>query len=92
MSSSPENKDEAHGHNHISRVETAQSINLSMEMFEKIYLNPANRVKGDLRRTFANPTPLSVDTTPSEVDCAADAIASGRCWACLSPRPLWHAP
>lgn len=35
-----------------------QSVTITNEMFEKLYLNPANRVKGDLRQTFANPTPL----------------------------------
>ncbi|WPG99241.1 Hypothetical protein R9X50_00205200 [Acrodontium crateriforme] len=45
---------------HITRTETAGSLNLSMEMFEKLYLAPANRVHGDLRKTFANPTPLPI--------------------------------
>ena len=40
---------------HLNRVETAQSVNISMEMFEKLYLSPENKVKGDLRKTFANP-------------------------------------
>ncbi|KAM3507868.1 hypothetical protein MY10362_001526 [Beauveria mimosiformis] len=37
-----------------------QSVTITNEMFEKLYLNPANnRVKGhDLGQTFANPTPL----------------------------------
>ncbi|KAJ6790073.1 hypothetical protein PWT90_06914 [Aphanocladium album] len=35
-----------------------QSVTVSNEMFEKLYLNPASRVKGSLRQTFANPTPL----------------------------------
>jgi hypothetical protein len=42
----------------LNRVQTAQSVNISMEMFEKMYLAPQNRIKGELRRTFANPTPL----------------------------------
>jgi hypothetical protein len=29
-----------------------------LQMFEKLYLNPKTDVKGDLRGTFANPTPL----------------------------------
>ncbi|KAK5136310.1 hypothetical protein LTR08_003683 [Meristemomyces frigidus] len=36
------------------------SINISAELFEKLYLNLPNRVSGDLRRTFANPTPLAL--------------------------------
>ena len=42
----------------IFRSDTAHSINISREMFEKFYLQPQNRVHGDLRQTFANPTPL----------------------------------
>ncbi|EGP86739.1 unnamed protein product [Zymoseptoria tritici ST99CH_1A5] len=46
------------GVDQLSRIQTAQSVNISMEMFEKLYLNPENRVRGHLRSTFANPTPL----------------------------------
>jgi hypothetical protein len=42
----------------LQREITAQSVNISMEMFEKLYLSPQNRVKGQLRKTFGNPTPL----------------------------------
>ena len=42
----------------LTRSETLQSINLTQEQFEKLYLTPPNKVSGDLRRTFANPTPL----------------------------------
>jgi hypothetical protein len=44
---------------HLNRMETAQSVSMSMEMFEKLYLAPESKVKGSLRRTFGNPTPLS---------------------------------
>lgn len=44
----------------LERIRTAQSVNISAELFEKLYLNPPNRVHGDLRKTFANPTPLYV--------------------------------
>jgi uncharacterized protein len=47
----------------LKRTETAQSVNMSMEMFEKLYLSPANKVSGDLRRTFGNPTPLYVESS-----------------------------
>lgn len=33
---------------------------MSPELFEKLYLQPINNVKGDLRKTFANPTPLGL--------------------------------
>ncbi len=44
----------------LRRIKTAGSISISPELFEKIYLSPQNNVKGDLRRTFGNPTPLLV--------------------------------
>jgi hypothetical protein len=28
------------------------------ELFEQLYLSPKNRVKGDLRQTVGNPTPI----------------------------------
>jgi len=42
----------------IDRVNTVETINMSKEMFEKLYLQPQNMIHGDLRRTFGNPTPL----------------------------------
>lgn len=42
----------------LKRMRTAGSVNISSELFEKLYLSPANRVKGDLRKTFGNPTPM----------------------------------
>lgn len=42
----------------LQRIRTAGSISISPELFEKIYLSPQNAVKGDLRKTFGNPTPL----------------------------------
>ncbi|OCK73966.1 GPR1/FUN34/YaaH-class plasma membrane protein [Lepidopterella palustris CBS 459.81] len=44
----------------LKRIHTAGSISISPELFEKIYLSPKNRVHGDLRKTFANPTPLAL--------------------------------
>lgn len=42
----------------LQRIRTAGSISISPELFEKIYLSPQNAVKGDLRKTFGNPTPV----------------------------------
>jgi hypothetical protein len=42
----------------LRRIRTAGSISISPELFEKIYLSPQNAVKGDLRKTFGNPTPV----------------------------------
>jgi len=44
----------------LRRIQTAGSISISPELFEKIYLSPQNQVKGDLRKTFGNPTPLAI--------------------------------
>ena len=44
----------------LHRFRSAASIAMSPELFEKLYLAPENRVHGDLRRTFANPTPMCV--------------------------------
>lgn len=37
-----------------------QNFTLTPEIFEKMYLNPQQNVKGDLRSTFGNPTPLAL--------------------------------
>ena len=44
----------------LHKLKTANSVTMSPELFEKIYLNPQNAVKGELRNTFANPTPLAL--------------------------------
>lgn len=44
----------------LKQIRTAGSISISPELFEKIYLSPQNVVKGDLRKTFGNPTPLAL--------------------------------
>lgn len=42
----------------LERVRSSGLLTISPEMFEKLYLNPKTNVKGDLRNTFGNPTPL----------------------------------
>jgi len=44
----------------LQRIRTAGSISMSPELFEKIYLSPENKVKGELRKTFGNPTPIAL--------------------------------
>lgn len=44
--------------NALKKIRTTGSLSISPELFEKIYLSPQNRVAGDLRKTFGNPTPL----------------------------------
>lgn len=46
--------------NAIESVRSAANITMSSELFEKLYLSPPNAVKGNLRQTFGNPTPMSV--------------------------------
>ncbi|KAK6222649.1 hypothetical protein LQW54_000830 [Pestalotiopsis sp. IQ-011] len=44
----------------LQKMRTGGSIAITPELFEKLYLQPQNRVHGDLRRTFANPTPIAI--------------------------------
>lgn len=41
--------------NALKRIRTAGSISISPELFEKLYLSPENKVKGDLRKTVSKP-------------------------------------
>ena len=51
------NSELSHSDNDLRKLE---SISISPELFEKLYLSPENAVKGDLRKTFGNPTPVYV--------------------------------
>lgn len=42
----------------LSRVRTANSITIPPDIFEQMFLSPENKVKGQLRQTLANPTPI----------------------------------
>jgi uncharacterized protein len=42
----------------LHRIRTAASVSISPELFEKFYLSPQNAVKGEIRKTFANPAPV----------------------------------
>jgi len=44
----------------LKKIQTAGSLSISPELFEKIYLSPQNKIAGDLRKTFGNPTPLAL--------------------------------
>lgn len=44
--------------NALTKIRTAGSVSIPPELFEKLYLSPESRVKGDLRKTFGNPTPM----------------------------------
>ena len=51
-----------HSHEDLrnTRRDNQHNITLTPELFEKMYLNPQQDVKGDLRGTFGNPTPLAL--------------------------------
>lgn len=42
----------------LRQVRTAESLTISPELFEKLYLNPKTPVTGDLRKMIGNPTPV----------------------------------
>lgn len=45
----------------LAQIKSAGSVAMPPELFEKLYLQPQTRVKGVLRQTLGNPTPMSVD-------------------------------
>ena len=44
----------------LNKIRSANTVTMTPELFEKLYLNPQNKVTGDLRSTFANPTPIGL--------------------------------
>lgn len=42
----------------LGRFDTNASITIPKDVFEKLYLTPKLPVKGELRSTLGNPTPL----------------------------------
>lgn len=44
----------------LGKTDTIGSISLTPEQFDRLYLSPQNKVSGDLRRTFGNPTPVGL--------------------------------
>jgi hypothetical protein len=44
----------------LSQIRTSSAVSISPELFEKFYLSPQNKVSGDLRKKFGNPTLLYV--------------------------------
>lgn len=47
----------------LKHFRSAASVQMSPELFEKLYLSPPNKVHGDLRQTFGNPTPMLVPSS-----------------------------
>ncbi|KAI0160749.1 hypothetical protein GGR57DRAFT_456233 [Xylariaceae sp. FL1272] len=52
--------DDFGANNLIRHIQTGGSITMPPEMFEKLYLSPQNRVKGELRKTLGNPTAIGI--------------------------------
>lgn len=44
----------------VPRLDCVYLLTIVEELFEKLYLTPQKAVKGDLRGTFANPTPVAL--------------------------------
>ncbi|KIH92204.1 hypothetical protein SPBR_03108 [Sporothrix brasiliensis 5110] len=44
----------------LREIATNRSVVMSAEQFEKLYLSPHNKVKGELRQTYGNPTPMAL--------------------------------
>lgn len=74
------------------------------ELFEKLYLTPQAKVTGDLRSTFANPTPVALigfllSCTPLACELMGWRGAGGNgvaylgtyyFFVCIPLKPLWH--
>ncbi|KAH7121569.1 GPR1/FUN34/yaaH family-domain-containing protein [Dactylonectria macrodidyma] len=69
MSSDGSKVQNEHRDEMLDRIQTAASISLSPELFEQLYLSPQNQVKGQLRQTLGNPTPVGflLCTTPASM-------------------------
>ena len=68
----------------LHRFRSAASIAMSPELFEKLYLSPENRVHGDLRRTFGNPTPMCVLSRCGNLHALLKRLAWARSFPCLT--------
>lgn len=44
----------------LRRIQTADSVFVPREVFEKLYLSPQQPAYGNLRKTFGNPTPVAL--------------------------------
>lgn len=53
----------------LDRVQTTGAISISPQLFEQLYLGPKNEVKGQLRQTLGNPTPIGMISLPSGRHC-----------------------
>ncbi|KAM4060672.1 GPR1/FUN34/yaaH family protein [Hirsutella rhossiliensis] len=67
----------------LKQFRTATSVSMSPELFEKLYLSPKNNIKGNLRATFGNPSPIGMAgfllcLTPLSMDLMGWSGATGK--------------
>lgn len=81
---------------HLKQIKRTDSIYMSPEMFEKLYLAPEKKVKGELRGTFANPTGLyacdAVLLHPEMASALTRSLGLSLDWSCHCSRShatLW---
>ena len=67
----------------LNRLRSAASVTIDPELFEKLYLSPPNKVKGDLRKTFGNPTPMYAPS-PCNCDCNPNSMDQQWHWRFLT--------
>jgi hypothetical protein len=72
----------------LRKIQTSGSISISPELFEKIYLSPQNKVAGDLRKTFGNPTPLYGPISSTKLEDTTLTIHRALAGFLLSLTPL----
>lgn len=63
ISSNMNDKGEQYADEHqngLGLQRTNTFLSMTPEMFEKLYLSPPSKAKGQLRQTFGNPTPIAV--------------------------------
>lgn len=79
MSSSPSANDKAQSlhRDEMEHIQPAMSVPISPELFEQLYLQPHNNVKGELRKTFGNPTPIGESCALKDLSCALMEYSSG---------------
>ena len=78
-----------HAQNLVQRTQTAGSISIDPALFERLYLNPEVRVKGELRKTFANPTPLcALPNSPNRPRRTLIVLHSALCGFLLATTPF----
>lgn len=64
----------------LNKFRSAASVQMSPELFEKLYLSPMTKVKGDLRQTFGNPTPMYASSLSVDERTCTNIVLQCSCW------------